>query len=241
MLSKTEMSNKDVIAIIASGTISKKRKDEKISVYRLALEMCARKDDNIGMTIFSSLIREEKEIDLANKMRLTVRALRSLKKDYLNKLMLDMLYLVPDAPPIAAPPRYLQHPLEQREPGYFITNKLNISSMINCKAYTLFAQNLSIEQTKELLAKASMKDQIYQSHVGIDVMCNLFSDLFDYPIEFNRGYIRFIPGDVIIYVQYIGPFVDSNMKQLPVNSKINITYLELDEVDPDDILKFDRE
>ena len=208
-----------IFEIFLQPTRAKPSKAEKDYVHRLALEYCARRDDKLGATIFSKLVAEEKEKDIAEYTGMNSKEIREYKKDIYNKLMLHMVETEENK----------SSKKEERIPSTYIINRFNPSSMINLEAYNLFVQEIDPFKASEIIKKYEKDNVPIISSINVESMRDIYSNILDYDLEMANRYITFIPGDTVIWISYKGPVIEPGSTRLPASGKLKILYIEIDE------------
>lgn len=65
-----------------------------------------------------------------------------------------------------------------------------------------------------------MEEESFQSFMGQANVANLFSQMTGMSVQVNRKPYHIRTSDLVIQVQYIGPYFDDNSKELPKGGKL---------------------
>jgi septum formation inhibitor MinC len=65
-----------------------------------------------------------------------------------------------------------------------------------------------------------MEEESFQSFMGQANVANLFSQMTGMSVQVNRKPYHIRTSDLVIQVQYIGPYFDDNSKELPQGGRL---------------------
>lgn len=103
----------------------------------------------------------------------------------------------------------------------YITNafSLNMIAHITCVQLEVNTNICNPGQMVESLNPVSI--------VGHQDTANLFSNILEVPVEFNRQSVQLNKGDGLIVGQYTGPRLPEGTSELPEGSSINWMYVDI--------------
>ena len=111
----------------------------------------------------------------------------------------------------------------------YVVNWFKLMTMFREPKFSLYVESLTLSEARELVQKEF--DPI--SRVTSDVFANIYSKILGTKLEFYKGFCNFVPGDTLLYLHYQGPALESTARNLPVGSSVQISYIEIDEVEED--------
>lgn len=98
-------------------------------------------------------------------------------------------------------------------------------NMLGQNRMTLEWEPISLKGIQSIL-----EDEPFQSFMGQYNVANIFGTMIGHELKVNRKPYYVHPNDVIIQVQYIGPYFDDDAKEIPEGGRIiywKITPLEI--------------
>ena len=224
------MDKEKLLKVLIKGNVLSLSNKDRIEIYRMCLDYCSAKDDNLGITIFSDYISGLKSKDISKKIGMNAKELSDYKKEIYNNIAVYLYNDINKANNTQNNHKSNKDIIIPKDTKVFITNKFLLHNMINEKAFNLYCQKISKEKVIEILTNNE-----FESHINSDILCRFYERYFGIDnISLGTGYVRYMPGDTIIYVAYSGPSITDNDYDLPPNGKLNITYIELDPADKEE-------
>ncbi len=221
---ETILDNEKLLKILINGNVLTLSNKDRLEIYRMCLDYCSKKNDNLGITIFSDYISGLKSKDISKKVGMNAKELSDHKKNIYSNIA---GYLYNDINKAINTNNKYSTPKDTK---VFITNKFLLHNMIDERSYNLYCQKISKEKAIEVLSNNEFK-----SHINSDVLCRFYERYLGIDnISLGARYAKYMPGDTIIHVAYSGPSITDHDYDLPPNGKLTITYIELDTADDEE-------
>ncbi len=206
--------------------LRKLSKEEKDFLFMTMLEKNARVDDYIGTTLASLFIEGKNDAQASEAMGMGRRIFRDLKYRYIEDTIRSL-----KGTEIKETENQTRTPFRRTEPGFFLTNRFNPISMLGKTPAHVYIQPITEQKFVELLKKEK-----YEGHIKIPALCDLYNSLYGTDIQPYNEYIRYIPGDTILFIEFHGETVREGETKLPEGSELKFRYIEIDPVQMDELV-----